>query len=129
MDNGFIALAGFCFQDAANNTADEWFMVVDSLGCLYDGCSVGVGEFNEESQIRIYPNPTNGLFHIDLLSSKIELSNSDYTIINISSQIVQQGELKETINVQTLPNGYYILSVLNKKNELYSTPLIISKWK
>jgi hypothetical protein len=133
LDNGFIALAGFVFQDSPTNTADEWFMVLDSMGCETELCaqSIGINELmypnNNESTVTLYPNPAQDEVYLAIG----EYFNSDpitYQIINITGKIVTQGitQQQQAIDIKNLPNGYYVVSLLVEGNRI-NKPLIVNR--
>ena len=67
------------------------------------------------TEIRVYPNPTNDVLHIDNLK---EIST--YRVINIIGTTVQQGVLQQnsnSISTQMLSSGLYLLELTNSKGE------------
>ncbi|MEI8279310.1 MAG: T9SS type A sorting domain-containing protein [Bacteroidota bacterium] len=67
------------------------------------------------TEIRIYPNPTNDVLHIDNLKDV-----STYQVINIIGTTVQQGRLQagsNSISTQLLASGMYIVELVNNKGE------------
>ena len=96
-------------------------------------CVVGVPEFIfGNSTVRVFPNPSNGLFNLDVsqinLNSSIEIKvcNILGELVHQSIQEVQQGGVNREIDLQSLPNGAYILR-MNAGNKVYSVKLIITK--
>ncbi len=74
---------------------------------------VGISENKSEGSIRVYPNPSVGLFTI-VLQSKAEIS-----IMNILGEVIlyQTLELgKQIISLQNQANGIYILEVRDAEN-------------
>lgn len=64
-----------------------------------------------KSTVTIYPNPAQNILNI---SSDLENINS-YVIVDIMGRIVKNGIIyNNTINVETLPQGLYILNIANK---------------
>jgi hypothetical protein len=132
LDNGFIAMAGFVFQDSPTNTADEWFMVVDSLGCETELCaqSIGINElmyqYTNAFNVTIYPNPAQD--EVYLYVDEAPYENLNYTLVDISGKDVLQGATynRNAIDISTLPNGYYVVSVLLDGNRINKS-LIVSR--
>ncbi len=63
-DNGFL-LGGLAWNETTNNQ-DAWLIKVDSIGCAYEDCTVGIEE--EESKgasVQAYPNPFKNSFTIN----------------------------------------------------------------
>lgn len=67
----------------------------------------------EERQISIYPNPTNGKFHIDFLNNPIE--NAEIFLFDFKSQRIQnlntQNRTKIDIDLSYLPKGTYLVLI------------------
>ena len=64
----------------------------------------------EETNIRIYPNPTNGILYVDC-------AETEYQIFNLIGQPVMHGKLRgenSPINVSHLAKGVYYIKVLDK---------------
>jgi hypothetical protein len=74
------------------------------------GAPSGTGETAAEKNVRIYPNPTQGLFTIEHDSRK----NVTYQIIDLTGKIILQGTLKGKLTPVDLAgygNGVYILKI------------------
>lgn len=76
---------------------------------------------NNESMVndmnmKIYPNPSNNFITIDFQNN---LSNNKYKIFDIIGRNVKQGEIKngETINIEELNSGNYIIEVVNENQQ------------
>jgi hypothetical protein len=63
-------------------------------------------------KLTIYPNPVSNELHVigDLEGNEI------YQLIGADGKVMQAGKLGPTINVHTLPKGFYILSVENNRS-------------
>ncbi len=75
---------------------------------------------NEE--LKIYPNPTNGILNIVSTGSATKIE-----IINILGKLVKEEELKleeQLIDISNLQNGIYLLKVYNKDNLIGSTKIV-----
>jgi len=61
-------------------------------------------------KLTIYPNPVSNELHVigDLEGDEI------YQLIGADGKLMQAGKLVETINVNMIPEGFYILRVENK---------------
>lgn len=91
--------------------------------------TMGVADVNQ-SELLIYPNPSTGIFNIEL---DTKASQVRYSVFNlegklISSNIVNPtgGKVNQKLNLSHLPNGVYILQVVNG-SETISQKLIIRK--
>ncbi len=73
----------------------------------------------DNKQIKIYPNPSNGLIYINNISidSKIELLDMNSRLINIS---IQHDENKASLNLDGLPKSIYFIRIIsNNKSQVY----------
>mgnify|MGYP000943452580 FL=1 len=93
--------------------------------------AIGLRQVEDNNlNLSIYPNPTSSVFNINLSESNNTINNSDYEIriLNILGREVYRGKFKTQINVSNLPNGVYILSVINKvTHKAKQEKLIIQK--
>lgn len=84
--------------------------------CITVTVLTGVGNIASQNDIRLYPNPNNGIFTV---KGSMIAAKADLLIINSLGQAVyknavntNQGMLDEKINVQQLPAGLYLLRVI-----------------
>ncbi len=70
----------------------------------------------EDKQLKVRPNPNTGLFNIEL--ENIQLENAELSVLNLLGQSVHeirlgnvQGNYSQTLNVQHLPKGLYLLNI------------------
>lgn len=125
LNNGFIALAGVCFQDSVNNTADEWFLVIDSLGCTVQGCSVGIEEYGDmrEVEMNIFPNPSSNFVYI-----KDSKNIKFVDICDLSGRLlIHSSQNNSSIDVSKLPQGSYICVLHTNNTEIITQKLIIQR--
>ena len=107
--NDFYLLSGFVFDDADHPTTDEWFVVVDSMGCDVTDCSLGLEEQHTETvSFSIYPNPTSDNFTIQL-HGNYSTSNLQYKLMDLTGKIVQKGSVTSTISVSDVESGVYVV--------------------
>ena len=72
------------------------------------------------SQLDIFPNPTSDVINIKMESKKT--TDFDYQIISLSGQLIKSGNFKvksksqETINVNDIPVGMYMIVLNNGEN-------------
>ena len=62
-----------------------------------------------ETEINLFPNPVTEKLYVDIGTEKFD----DYTfsIYNQSGQMMAQGNLKESISLAALPNGFYLFKI------------------
>lgn len=93
--------------------------------------TIGLKEIKDNDlSLSIYPNPTNSFFNINLSENKKIINSSDYEIriLNILGKEVYRSSFKTQINVSNLPNGVYVLSIINKTtHQTKQEKLIIQK--
>ncbi len=75
-----------------------------------------------DGNIEIYPNPASDYLNI----SVPEFSEYEIKIIDMNSTIVFRDKNSEKIDLQSLPNGAYILIVTNRKSQ-FSTGFIVRR--
>ncbi len=89
-----------------------------------DDIKLSISEFNSKKyDIKIYPNPATNYFIID--KGNIEIEN--IKIIDLMGKhIISERFTTNKIDVQTIPNGIYIL-VLSSDGEIYNNKIIINR--
>lgn len=83
------------------------------------------GEFtaitsNANSELKIFPNPTNGFIEIQGL----ENGNLNYSIVNLIGKVEQKGKLESHISLD-LNKGIYILIIEDGMRSIYVEKLIV----
>jgi hypothetical protein len=129
LDNGFISLAGFVMPDDLYPTTDEWFMVVDSMGCESMECVAALGVNNQvankANMVTLFPNPANDI--ISFVDNLKSFEGARFQIYNTLGQIVNIGIIENNeIKTSNLVNGYYSV-ILFLDDKSYQSPLIISR--
>ena len=83
--------------------------VVDSLNGILS--SVGISDVSAHSFL-VSPNPSNGVFNVNLNS---ESENATYSIFDISGKRILNGSLNQSLNLDLSkkPQGIYFLSITN----------------
>jgi hypothetical protein len=98
-------------------------MLVVSNACFNDTLiqyanvtPVGIGEKQYESQIRVYPNPSDGIFNLNISG---ELQERPIKIYNSLGQLVKTVDhsvsLNKSIDLSRLPDGAYIAVAESEK--------------
>ena len=88
----------------------------------FDPALVGVEEVNQSIKFNVFPNPSNGVFNINI-SSK-ENNNVNLTVKNLVGQTIisktvnVSGQTKEIVSLSDYSKGIYFLTVDNKTAKL-----------
>jgi hypothetical protein len=120
-DSNFMAISGATNQSYTATTNGSYAVVVSKNGCtdtsacqMINNVGITIVGFGN---ISIYPNPTNGLFTIDM-GSYDEAVN--YTVTSIDGRIVTQKsnvtDNKITIDLGNESKGVYLLKLHNHKS-------------
>jgi hypothetical protein len=86
------------------------------------GAPVGINETKLSETIKIYPNPTTSSLHI--LDEQNDLSNSSIEISNNIGQTILQMPFSSSINVSTLPEGCYFITITTKQDQLFHSKFV-----
>lgn len=90
--------------------------------------SLGVENFNDSKNIKIYPNPATNIITIDC-SNNSNVTGGNYIIFNSLGQEVQNGVLSSQQNSVELNkikgNGIYFVKIYDSSNTLLDTKKII----
>lgn len=112
-DKGFI-LCGQAWNDS-NNSQDAWLLKVDSIGCAYENCTVGIDEAGSEKiLVDVYPNPANEVLNIELQ----EISRYEVELTDINGRVVYKSKIrnpKSVIEISDFANGIYLLTLENSE--------------
>jgi len=107
-----------------------WLMRTDSNGCIEPtDCGApavinSVEDAKNEVQISIYPNPANGMFH---LQTTVGLADG-YELMDISGRAVLQGSISSgdvSVDVHGLPAGMYFIKVLQEGRRVAVKRLVV----
>jgi hypothetical protein len=98
-------------------------LILDSyIGCVdFFG---GIEENSIEKEIKIFPNPSNGVFHIEQLSQhSLEIEISDLNGRSIVRKTMHT--LQETIDLSVQKAGIYVYKVRRDDGQVISGKLVI----
>jgi len=121
--------SGVPYDQTAN---EEYWGIVDidrnktlafeEVKTIYNSIQLSISTSCEESNILVYPNPSNQIVNIKILSANFV--NSSYSISTISGQLITHGMiLDKTIQIPKLKPGYYNIAIDN--NGIISSKNII----
>lgn len=113
---------------------DNWYKLPDPSGFSYgwtkiegiildiipDTAPQTVHEISHPQPMEVYPNPVSDLLHVRNLPCKV----ADYAIFNILGQKVKEGPFSETLSVEGLEKGLYVLQ-LKGENLLETVKFVV----
>lgn len=118
-NNGFLKFAGM-LSDNSSNPNDEWFMIVDEYGCVYESnCTASINNTLEFSaEVKIYPNPCSDFVNVELLNYN---RNSDlkYNVKNNLGQVLLKGNFTNnivSISMNEFQDGLYLVELIENGN-------------
>ncbi len=120
-DSNYMVISGATNQAYTATTNGSYAVVVSKNGCTdTSACqminNVGINTVDFKN-ISIYPNPTNGLFTLDLGNNNKAVN---YTITSIDGRIVEQKvnitDNKIMIDLSNENKGVYLLKLYNTKS-------------
>ncbi len=126
----FYHFQGIVLQDSPTNTHDEWFLVVDSMGCDDAVCTVGVEEmvqFENDDSFMVYPNPSDAVITIDLIEYGNGCNNCSIVISDLTGKVLFTGNARSTMQVDLsgFADGVYLISLKENEQHLSVKKLIV----
>lgn len=93
---------------------------------MHKNClTTAVPEAEEETGIRLYPNPASGAFRIDFGSPQ---EASSYQLFDVNGKIIRSGSVaaaSHLIDAEGLAPGLYYLSVMRGRERIFGRKIII----
>lgn len=82
---------------------------------------------SERKQFLVFPNPSSGNFTISFVDKKLENSNWNYKITDLTGKIICSDVLKinRYIQLNTISSGMYLIELFNERN-YFSSDLLIN---
>lgn len=117
----------FSYDSAGNRVKREIVVEKKSAPSKADGNSEYFSEMLSEKEIKLYPNPTEGLLKIEICGFG-DTDNCELSIYNMSGQQIRSIQVTSPvtdIDISTQPNGMYIFLITLNGDE--STWKIIKK--
>lgn len=127
-DDGGFVMCGQAWNDA-NNSQDAWLLKVDSLGCAYEDCSVGIEEeIISGAKVNAYPNPFNNSFNIAYLLEK-EAKEVRIEVYDLVGRIISTHKVGRTttgnINIDLGEClGIYVLRIFADEKQVHKEKLV-----
>jgi arylsulfatase A-like enzyme len=93
---------------------------------LFNGISsTAVHKINENAEIKIYPNPSEGIFQIENQNYR---SDSRYEVYNFQGKLILSDKIcnKNTVvNLKSYPSGNYLIKIYNSNKFITSNLMVI----
>ena len=106
---------------------DNYFLNVNTKNFKINSSEMGVSDLTQ-SLFEVYPNPSNGVFTLEMDANSSQIAYSVYSIdgklVSTSKINSNGGKVKQQVNLSHLPAGTYIVQV-NNGNKTLSKKLII----
>jgi hypothetical protein len=102
------------------------FAYADSLYCSSES-TTSIHHLGSTTDIEVYPTITSGIVHLNHVDV---LKGSSYQLVNVNGQVMINGKLKNvnnSLDISNLPDGFYLLRVLDEKTKVYSTFKIVKQ--
>lgn len=107
--------------------------ITDANGCVYmysagfdyTAAGVGVGPEEESGDWTIYPNPTDGILHVQFTQSP----GTEFTLrlYTLTGQLAAQYTNTQTLDVSSLSNGMYMLKLVVDGKEISVQRFILNR--
>lgn len=123
--SGNIYMAGVFYSDSISFGSDTLINASgsDMFIAKLDGLVIGIEDFQNYSMLRVYPNPTNGIFTIQS-SERISVIK----IVNIFGEKIHSSKLntnKTEIDLSKQPKGIYFYQIISENKNNATGKLII----
>ena len=95
------------------------FGVARDIGAYESQVSLSVEDFDQSSILSVYPNPTNGIFNIEIGTTVT--GTVDLKIISITGKVIKETTLNvglNTIDINGMASGLYILNLASGENSV-----------
>ncbi|MBO6026255.1 MAG: T9SS type A sorting domain-containing protein [Bacteroidales bacterium] len=71
--------------------------------------TLGVDENQMAEGLRVYPNPTDDVLHLETMNTSSQ--PMEYRVTNMLGQVLMSGQTTNEINISALPDGLYFVNV------------------
>jgi uncharacterized protein (DUF2141 family) len=124
--NNYAVISGEINQSFTATASGEYAVKIEENGCTdtSECVTISINDFENQTvldEIKIYPNPSIGLFYIDFDF------DFEFEILDITGQLIEQGNStnsKTVIDLQTAPKGLYYIRI-KTDNEARTIRLVL----
>lgn len=113
-DGGFLLSGQEHDWSSGPASQDAWLLKVDSLGCAYPNCTVGVEEHKKDLKLLVYPNPATDNLRIESQTPLAQFNLTDLAGRPSIQQTLKQVQGDVSIDVSNLPSGIYLLEAMTQ---------------
>tara|TARA_B110000037_G_scaffold216573_1_gene275958 strand:- start:599 stop:2047 length:1449 start_codon:yes stop_codon:yes gene_type:complete len=105
-DGGSVAIGAPFYGIDSTTLSGYYFPTYSGVVRIYATGVTTIGIPENKSDLIIWPNPTRGFIHLDLVSP------ADFMLYSLTGQIVKKGTTEAQINISQLPAGRYQLQLI-----------------
>jgi len=130
-NNSKAPVSGATSQTYTGTTNASYAVAVTLNGCTDTSyCHLtalsGIASFVNGNSINVYPNPTSGMFNIEVNNAeKQTMQVFDVTGKLVLTQVIQRG--KTFVDASSLPNGVYNINITSNSGNIINQRLVITK--
>ncbi len=95
------------------------------IGIKPPGVPLGVAEVSATPSIKVYPNPSNGIFNVEIGSLTGNPQIAVYTVLGQEVYSSRLTSTQTTLNLVAQPKGIYLYRVMNESGSPISTGKIV----
>jgi hypothetical protein len=111
-------------KNSSTNSQDAWLLKVDSIGCPYPNCTVGIEEEEKTVMVDVWPNPVSELLNIEKATTSEALN---ILVVDVNGREIlrfTQNDTKESVDVSGWPSGVYLLKGMDEKGRSFSVKVV-----
>lgn len=111
----------YSFSGLYTSTSSKTCTAIGSKSIAVSPCS-GIIEYNLGTLIKLFPNPTSSILHIN--SEQYFEAATEIEILNILGEVVLKTSYTKQIDVSLVSTGYYILKIIGPDNQQFNSRFI-----
>jgi hypothetical protein len=121
--NGAIVSGAKNYLYITSSTGDYFVEVTDANGCIGYSDTVhvetnGINHVIAKTAIKIYPNPTKNIVHIDA-PIKVNVS-----VVDMVGKLIAEEKNVQSVNLENFTDGMYFFRITDENNQLISVEKI-----
>ena len=84
--------------------------------------NIGIRNFESESTVKIYPNPTNGIINVE-----VKNTNYSFTLSDAFGKAICKEKNTKQYNLENLAEGFYTVQILTDNGKVWNEKIIFIK--